>query len=148
MSKESIVDRLTVPGALDSLEAIGQFVLGAASDAGLDRKASYRLRLAVDEIATNIVVHGYEDAGRQGPIDVWAELDDAELRVCLQDLAVPFDPREARVPEGMDRPLEEREIGGLGVFLALRGVDELRYERVGEQNRNIIIVHRPQPPAQ
>jgi anti-sigma regulatory factor (Ser/Thr protein kinase) len=48
----------------------------------------------------------------------------------------------------MDRPLEEREIGGLGVFLALRGVDELRYERVGEQNRNIIIVHRPQPPAQ
>ena len=142
------MDRLTVTGTLDSLQAIGQFVMGAASDAGLDRKASYRLRLAVDEIATNIVVHGYEEAGRQGTIDVWAELDDAELRLFLQDSGLPFDPRQARSPEGLDRPLEEREIGGLGVFLALRGVDELRYERAGEQNRNIIVVHRPQPPDQ
>src|SRR5260370_35634672 len=122
MSKESIVDSLTVPGTLDSLEAIGQFVLGAAGDAGLDRKASYRLRLAVDEIATNIVVHGYEEAGRQGPIDIWAELDDAELRVCLQDFAVPFDPCEARGPEGRGRPLEEPERGCLGLFLAYRRV--------------------------
>ncbi len=148
VSKETIVDRLTLPGTLDSLEAIGQLVLSAASEAGLDRKASYRLRLAVDEIATNIVVHGYDEAGRQGPIDIWVELDDAELRVCMEDAALPFDPHEARKPAGMDRPLEERQIGGLGVFLALRGVDDLRYERAGERNRNVIVVHRPQAPAQ
>jgi anti-sigma regulatory factor (Ser/Thr protein kinase) len=145
VSKESVVDFLTVPGTLDSLELIGQFVLRAAGEAGLDRKASYRLRLAVDEIATNIVVHGYAEAGRQGSIVVSSELDDTELRVQLEDSALPFDPHEARTPGGLDRPLEEREAGGLGVFLALQGVDELRYERAGEGNRNIIVVHRPKP---
>jgi anti-sigma regulatory factor (Ser/Thr protein kinase) len=142
------MDRLTLPGTLDALEAIGQFVLRAAGDAGLDRKATYRLRLAVDELATNIIVHGYADAGRQGPIDLWSELDDTDLRVYLEDSALPFDPREARAPVGLDRPLEERNIGGLGVFLALRGVDELRYEKAGVGNRNIIIMHRPQPSAE
>ena len=141
------MDRVTVPGTLDSLDAIGQYVLRAASDAGLDKKASYRLRLAVDEIATNIIAHGYVEAGLQGPIDIWAELDDAALRVCLEDEAIPFDPHEAPPPDGLDRPLEEREIGGLGVFLVLKGVDALRYERAGERNRNIIEVRRPESPA-
>ncbi len=142
------MDRLTVPGKLESLEAIGQFVLRAAGEAGLDKKAAYRLRLAVDEIATNIIVHGYEEAGRQGPVALWSELDEGELRVCLEDSALPFDPHAARTPAGLDRPLEEREIGGLGVFLALRGVDDLRYERAGDANRNTIVVHRPKPAAQ
>jgi anti-sigma regulatory factor (Ser/Thr protein kinase) len=141
------VDRLTVPGKLDSLDAIGQFVLRAAGDAGLDRRTSYRLRLAVDELATNIVVHGYEEAGREGPIVVWSEVDEAELRLRLEDSAAPFDPHEASAPDGLDRPLEERNIGGLGVFLALRGVDELRYERDGDKNRNTIVVHRLPPPV-
>ncbi len=141
------MDRLTVPGTLESLADIGQFVLRAAADAGLDRKASYQLRLAVDEIATNIVVHGYAGANRQGPIAMWAELDEAELRLCLEDKAEPFDPHEAQSPDDLDRPLEEREIGGLGVFLALRGTDELRYERTAEGNRNIVVVHRPKSSA-
>ena len=93
-------------------------------------------------------MHGYVEAGLQGPIDIWSELDDVALRVCLEDDAIPFDPHEAPSPDGLDRPLEEREIGGLGVFLALRGVDALRYERAGDRNRNIIVVRRPESPAQ
>lgn len=141
------MDRVTVSGELDSLAIIGDLVVRAATEAGLDQKASYRLRLAVDEIATNIVVHGYEKAGRRGDIAIWSELDERDLRVILEDAAPPFDPRQAQPPPGMDLPLEERPIGGLGVFLALRGVDELRYERVGDRNRNTFVVHRPTGPA-
>jgi serine/threonine-protein kinase RsbW len=137
------VDRLTIPGTLEALDDVGQYVVRAAGAAGLDAKASYRLRLAVDEVATNVVVHGYGEANRTGSLDVWYEMDDQELRVVLEDTAPPFDPHQAEAPLGMDLPLEERQIGGLGVFLALRGVDELRYEYIGDRNRNTFIMRRP-----
>ena len=141
------MDRLSLPGTLDSLEAIGAFILRVSAEAGLERRASYRLRLAVDEIATNTVVHGYEESGLQGTIDIWAEIDDSDLRVVLEDSAGPFDPRQTAPPKGMDLPLEERAIGGLGVFLALRGVDALEYERIGDRNRSTFVMHRPSSSA-
>jgi len=62
-SRGLFMDSMVVPGVLDSLSAIGRYVLGAAWAAGLDKRAAYRLRLAVDEIATNAVLHGYQEAG-------------------------------------------------------------------------------------
>ena len=52
------MDGLTVGATLESLSAIGAFIRDAAAEAGLDSRAAYRLRLAVDEMATNIIVHG------------------------------------------------------------------------------------------
>lgn len=138
------MDHLTLPGTLDSLEAIGKYVLAAAAEAGLDRKAAYRLRLAVDEIATNSVVHGYEETGREGDLDIWAEIDGPTLTISLEDSGPPYDPRTKPEPEYLDKPLHERPIGGLGILLANRGVDELAYERVGDRNRNIFIIKRPE----
>lgn len=139
------MERLTLPGTLDSLAAIGKYVLAAASEAGLDKKAAYRLRLAVDEIATNAVVHGYEETGCDGPLDIWAQIDGAGLTIALEDTGPAYDPRATPAPDNLDRPLEERSIGGLGVLLANLGVDELGYERVGDCNRSIFIVRSPGP---
>jgi anti-sigma regulatory factor (Ser/Thr protein kinase) len=131
-----------VPGTLDSLELIGKYVMEVASEAGLDRKAAYRLRLAVDELATNVITHGYEEAGLDGTIDLWAELDDAHLTIHMEDTGSPYDPTETPTPDNLDDPLEERGVGGLGVFLAMRGVDALRYERIGGRKRIIFVVNR------
>src|SRR5439155_1550196 len=49
---------LTVPATMDALAEIAAFVLAEADAAGLGRQARYRLRLAVDELATNIIIHG------------------------------------------------------------------------------------------
>lgn len=78
---------LTVPGTLDSLKAIANYVLAAAAAAGLDKKASYHLHLAADEIATNIITYGYQEAGRSGAVDLRAELDENTLTVILEDRA-------------------------------------------------------------
>ena len=133
---------LTVPGALDSLSAIGQYVMQAAAEAGIDRKRAYQLRLSVDEIVTNIIVHGYQEAGREGDVAIWAEIQPNALAIVLEDSAVPFDPRSIPEPDGLDKPIEEREIGGLGIYLAIRGVDDFRYEYAGDHNRNTLILHR------
>jgi anti-sigma regulatory factor (Ser/Thr protein kinase) len=136
------MDRLNVPGTLESLELIGTYVTEAASAAGLDRKATYRLRLAVDELATNVVTHGYEEAGLSGTIDIWADMDDDRLVISIEDAGIPYDPTSTPMPDDLFEPLEERDIGGLGVFLARHGVDELRYERVDDHNRSILVIHK------
>ncbi len=137
-------ERLTVDGVLDSLQPIGEFVVRAALAAGLDRKPAYRLRLAVDEIATNVITHGYEAAGLSGELTVEAHLTDTALTVVLEDAARPFDPRTHRMPEAeLEKPLRDRKVGGLGVFLALAGVDGFDYQSAQGRNRSLFTVRRP-----
>ncbi|MEA5597351.1 ATP-binding protein [Rivularia sp. UHCC 0363] len=135
---------LTVPGKLDSLKPIAEFVAAAAAQIGLDKKAAYRLRLAVDEIATNIILHGYEESDCEGDIWISAATDGPQLEIILEDDATLYDPQQAQSVETaeLQRPLAERQIGGLGVYLAIQGVDQFRYERVGNRNRNIFKVTR------
>jgi anti-sigma regulatory factor (Ser/Thr protein kinase) len=141
----SSMDPLTLPATLESLGPLVQYVLSAAAAAGLDRKATYRLRLAVDEIATNIITHGYADADRDGDVVVGASLDDAHLVISLEDWAPAFDPREQQDPDHIDKPSDERPIGGLGVFLALKSVDGFDYDYTDNKNRNTLIMNRTGP---
>jgi serine/threonine-protein kinase RsbW len=137
------MERLTVPGNLDSLDEIGKFVIRIAGAAGLDSRATYRLRLAVDELATNVITYGYERSGMSGDVDICGEIDDKNLTVLIEDTAVPYDPTETPSPDDFDVPLEDRPIGGLGVFLARQAVDEFRYEHVDGHNRSILVLRRP-----
>jgi anti-sigma regulatory factor (Ser/Thr protein kinase) len=132
----------TVPATLDSLRPIADYVMAAAAAAGLDRRASYRLRLAVDEIATNIIVHGYANAGRQGVLGLRADIDDRALTIAIDDTGVTYDPRQAPIPD-INLPIEQRPVGGLGVYLAMRSVDEFFYEQLGDRNRTIFKMHLP-----
>jgi serine/threonine-protein kinase RsbW len=141
------LESLMLPATLESLEPLVEYVLSAAATAGLDRKATYRLRLAADELATNIITHGYEDAGLAGDFVVNARLDDAQLVITLEDWAPAFDPREQQDPDHLDKPSDERPVGGLGVFLALRSVDGLDYEYRDNKNRTILMMNRTGPPG-
>ncbi|XWK85987.1 MAG: ATP-binding protein [Phormidium sp.] len=137
------MEQLTVPGTLDSLSKISKYVLSAASAAGLDKKATYRLRLAVDEIATNVIIYGYEDAKIQGNLDLQAKIDDSSLTILMEDRAAAFDPTTKFILEedSINLPIQQRAIGGLGVYLAIQGVDRFMYERIGDRNRNIFVVN-------
>lgn len=138
---------LRVAATLESLSAIGEFVLQAAAEAGVERRSAYRLRLAVDEIATNVVVHGRPgEHGADNVMTVEATAADDALTITLEDEGPAFNPIEKEPPDHIERPMQERPIGGLGVFLAIRGVDQFRYERVGTTNRNTFVVHRTGAP--
>ena len=149
-----IFEPLSVAGQSANLSQLMDYVAWAAAAFGLDDPATYRLSLAVDEIATNIVLHGYEDAGLSGDLRIWAGTEpgvDAEpdkLSIYLEDTGAPFDPRQAPQPPDLDRPLEERRDGGLGIFLALWGVDGFTYEREGGTNRCVFQMHRRESSAE
>ncbi len=129
----------SLPASLAALSDIRRLVTQACQTAGLSEDATYRLALAVDEIATNIITHGYEEQGRSGEIGVSIERTDQRLIVALEDTGAAYDPRDRVLPtaEDLDLPLEDREIGGLGIFLALQGVDYFDYRRSDSVNCNV-----------
>lgn len=141
------MNALDVPAELESLQIIRSFVVESADGSGIDKKRAQRLALAVDEIATNIIVHGYQEVSLAGSIHVTVEADAAELTVTLEDTAAPFNPLNRDIPADLDAPLEERQIGGLGVYLAQRNVDRFDYEYANGRNRNIFVVTRATPVA-
>lgn len=132
----------TLAGTLESLAALRDVVRQAASEAGLDTKATYRLVLAVDEVATNIITHGYQEADLEGDITIHTQLEDETLTVVLEDQGQPFDPRGRADPSDLDAPLEDRAMGGLGIYLTIQGVDRFDYEWVDGHNRNIFVMRR------
>jgi anti-sigma regulatory factor (Ser/Thr protein kinase) len=139
---------LHLPGKIDqlgtTLDALRDFVDTVSKQAGLEKQKMYGLRLAVDEIATNIVNYGYGRSGVNGTLDAIAQITDNALIVTLEDTAPAFDPFSIPMPDDLDDPLEERPIGGLGIMLAKQNVDEFTYARVGNRNQNRFVVKRPQ----
>lgn len=138
------MDTLTVPGTLGSLKTIAQYVMQASKAANLNKKATYKLRLATDEIATNIITHGYQEVGLNGTLILEAEIDESALTLMIKDFGVTYDPRKYHTPDQQDlhKNLEERPIGGLGIYLALEGLDEFHYEQLENCNRNTLVMHR------
>lgn len=132
---------LYAPGDTASLAAIADYVLSVARRSGIGESAGGRLRLAVEELAVNAVVHGY------GEPPGWLALvgggdGRGSAMVQLRDTAPPFDPGAAPPPEGLARPWRDQRVGGLGIHLALRSVEAYRYQRVRGENRSTLIVRR------
>ena len=132
----------TFPAKVESLAPIRGYLTELCRTAGLNKKQTYNLCLAVDEVVTNIILYGYGQAGQNEVVDIYAEMDENQLKVTVQDDSPPYDLTKQELPgeEDLKKPLEERPIGGLGLFLAVGNVDEFKYEYVNGRNRNIFIV--------
>ena len=130
------------PGVVDSLDELRDYIGELAKKAGLVKKSTYSLKLAIDEIATNIILYGYERTGLKADFIVLSEITEDKLTVILEDVAAAFDPLSREMPdhEDLTMALEEREIGGLGIFLTINGVDDFSYEYKDGKNRNIFIM--------
>ena len=129
------------PGTLDSLAPVRAYVAEAARAAGLDSSKTYKLCLAVDEIATNIVLHGYDEAGLKGEIIVEALQDRRQLIIRLLDHGRTYDPALVSKPD-IENALEQ-QTGGWGIFLSKTGVDQFDYTSTDSGNVHRFVVHLP-----
>lgn len=133
---------LTVPAQKRYLSAISAFIVAVTKETDLPHRRAYRLRLAVDEAVTNIIQHGYEHCTENDVplVHLWAEIGPHSVSVTIEDGGEPYDMTQAADPTDLNRPPEEREIGGLGVYLITHYVDDLRFERVNDRNINRLTV--------
>jgi anti-sigma regulatory factor (Ser/Thr protein kinase) len=125
--------------SLDVLDEIRAYVSAAAAHTSLEKKKIYKLQLSVDEIATNIISYAYQDREQQtGKIYIDAEVKADSLIIQVRDQGVPFDPRSKleKGQETVSLSVEERAVGGLGIYLAITGVDKYEYEYMNGFNVN------------
>ena len=116
---------------LDTLPAIVGFVSEHAAAMGVHPKRVMHLELAVEEAAVNICSYAYEIP--PGEVTVRITPEPGVVRIELVDNGVPFDPLSMDAPD-IKSELENREVGGLGIFLIRRMLDEVHYSRRGDQN--------------
>ena len=127
----------------ESLEPMRNFISAFGSAMSIDKNKVYKLTLAVDEIAANIINYGYPGAGiNDGTIHVSIDYNDKKLTIVLEDNAIPFNPlkRMLPTPEDLAKPIEEKSIGGLGILIARQSVDAFDYEFTDGKNRNTFVV--------
>jgi len=101
-------------------------------EAGTDASLAMSINLALEEAVTNSMLYGYPE-GTAGLVEIEGGDDGSMLTFIVSDSGVPFDPTqqaEADVTLGV----EDRPIGGLGIFLVREIMDEVRYERQGDRN--------------
>jgi serine/threonine-protein kinase RsbW len=130
---------LFVAAQLENLAEIRRFIREEATALGAGEEAICDLELAVDEAACNIVRHGYE--GRAGTIEVGVKRDGDRLVVRLYDEAPLFDPTRYPAPD-VTLPLEQRPLGGLGIFLIRQAVDEMLYCTTPEGGNELTLIKR------
>lgn len=125
-----------------NLARIRRFVADEAVALGADPAAVPDLIQAVDESATNIIVHGYR--GTVGIVEVELRIGEGALVVHLRDHAPPFDPTRVPPPD-LSQPLERRPLGGMGVHLTRELTDEVRHRSPTGWGNELTLIKRIEP---
>jgi serine/threonine-protein kinase RsbW len=130
----AIPEAIRAPAKLESLQPLRGFVASCAQRRGFGPKRIREVELVMEELLVNIFSYAYPD--RPGDVELSCGGDDAgRLLVELRDAGVPFDILASADPD-LRSSIEERNIGGLGIFFVKRLVQDIRYRR--EEGKNIL----------
>ena len=129
------------PANLDQLDAIRELASRSARDAGMDESAIYAVELSMDEACTNIIEHAYEGI-KGGEIECTCNIDDKNLTIIIHDHGKSFNPSSVPLPD-LSANLDSRPIGGLGIFLMKKLMDEVKFHSYAKSgNKLTMIKHR------
>ncbi|MBG0777979.1 MAG: ATP-binding protein [Desulfovibrionaceae bacterium] len=125
------MDRLALPAVLESMGAFQEFVTGKLERAGAAPLVCTRVEMVLEELLTNIIYYAYPNG--EGEIALDCGVKDGALRIRITDSGVPFNMLDKPDPD-TTLSVDERAIGGLGIFLVREVMDEVRYERKNDTN--------------
>lgn len=118
---------------LAEIERLGQVVTEFAERHHWSPQALFEVNVSLEEILTNVISYGYED-NQDHEITLRLAFTDGEMTAEIEDDGRPFNPLEAAEPD-LNKPLEERDIGGLGIYLVRKFMTDLAYHRHEGKNR-------------
>jgi serine/threonine-protein kinase RsbW len=132
--------KTTFPAKFDYLDEIRDFVAEIAKEGGFNDKEIYSLQLAADEAASNIIEHAYEGV-TNASLDISCDMQNDSIIIIMRDEGRSFDPSRVKQPN-LKANLSDRQIGGLGVYLMRKLMDEVKYESKGKINTLTMIKRR------
>ena len=126
--------KIAFAAVLENLEPMLDFIEQGAQELKFDARELNRIRLASEEALVNVINYAYPD--KNGSVEIIYEIKDGKKLILeIIDSGVPFNPLSMPEPD-IKSPMENRKIGGLGIFLVRSIMDELNYRR--EEGRNIL----------
>lgn len=127
--------RLTLPCVLESAEQARLFVVAEAEEAGLPPEKIFKLELALEELIVNVISYAFS-AG-EGSVEVLCGVEAGAFVLRIEDAGAAFDPTQCDQPD-VDMAHDDRDIGGLGIFLTQQMSDDMNYERRNDQNIMVV----------
>lgn len=133
------MEMLQITSDLSQVATVRNFVASTGRDLGLSEPVVWDLQLAVDEACTNVIKHAYR--GQGGKIEITIEPVKCGIRVVVRDWGAPFDPQAVPAPD-LTLPLEQRPLGGLGLYLMRELMDQVEFAFDREQGNTLTMVKR------
>ena len=126
---------MTIGSDIAEIPEVSAWLEEVMRGSGFSEEAILDTQLAVEEAITNVIVHGYKESG--GEVVITCHVHSDRMEVEIADTAPRFDPLSMPVPD-LDGSIEERRIGGLGVFLIRQVMDGVSYRY--ENGKNILVL--------
>ena len=128
-----MMKELTVDAAIENIPAVTAFVEEQLEQVGCPMKAQMQIDIAIDELFSNIAQYAYTP--KTGKATVRVEVTENPMAVVISfiDNGIPYDPL-AKADPNVSLPADERQIGGLGIFLVKKTMDMVEYEFNNGQN--------------
>ena len=123
---------LSLENDIQQLPQLSSFVEALAEELGLDPSLSMNLNLALEEAAANVMQYAYPK-DTKGLVELNVITRPGSVEFTLSDKGIAFDPTAAKDPD-ITLGVDERPIGGLGIFLVKQIMDKVKYERINDRN--------------
>ncbi len=117
---------------LNNLDQMMEHLRSEAIRNGMDEKTAHKMELACEEAIVNIISYAYPE--EKGPLLIECMKRGDRFEIMLRDEGLPFNPIDVDVNPQLDKPVLERRVGGLGIFLIRKAIDEASYQRIGNEN--------------
>jgi anti-sigma regulatory factor (Ser/Thr protein kinase) len=129
---------LTLPARVERLPEANAFIEGLLAEGDCPQRVAYQIGMALEELFVNIARYAY--APGEGRVEIQCECSPAApgVRITLVDSGAPYDPLSQKDPD-ISLDAARRELGGLGIYLAKRAMDQLAYRYENGENRVTLI---------
>ena len=132
--------KLTLPSRISALGDLEQAVEAFGEEQDWSPPLLFQIQLSLEELASNVVRHGYGVDGHEFDVSVYSDRD--RVTVEIVDSAPAYNPLTDAPEPDLGAALDDRQIGGLGVFLVRDVADEMHYSREDGKNRIVIVKRR------
>ena len=129
----SEMKELTLEATIENVQTVTQFVEEQLEAVGCPVKAQMQINVAIDELFSNIANYAYNPEAGSATVRVEVTKEPLEVTITFIDEGVPYDPLAKEDPD-ITLSAEERRIGGLGIFLVKKSMDDVSYEYKNGQN--------------
>jgi len=130
--------RVTVKNRIEDLLRVNSVFESFATQHDIGGRLRYHLLVSIEEILTNIIKYGFDEEGMH-PIHVTFRHVKGHIEMEFEDRGREFNPLEIGEPD-LDSPIENRQLGGLGIHLVRKMMEEAKYRREGD--RNILMLRK------